>query len=194
MTWCELWPSLSHQALLFNPAKPFWRGTGSQNADVELMMDCFVSCFRINPHNNQHFKVDWSDELKFAVILWNPVDTAVITLFFCLEGLFGRLLPLHLSLCPGQLVAQNNHQCKCAELLQTNSFVCVCVHLSLTLHHLFQSHLDWWPKIDAVYCYSGELRFMFSDTLNRVLQGIGTHPPLRMTPVRPLLCLTHYSQ
>lgn len=49
--------SCSHQALLFNPAKPFWRGTGSQNADVELMMDCFVSCFRINPHNNQHFKV-----------------------------------------------------------------------------------------------------------------------------------------
>lgn len=51
-------PSPFHQALLFNPAKPFWRGTGSQNADVELMMDCFVSCFRINPHNNQHLKVD----------------------------------------------------------------------------------------------------------------------------------------
>lgn len=48
----------------------------------------------------------------------------------------------------------------------------------------FQSHLDWWPKIDAVYCYSGELRFMFSDTLNRVIQGVGTHAPLRMTPVR----------
>lgn len=45
------------QAMLFNPAKPFFRGTGSQNADVELMTDCFVSCFRINPHNNQHFKV-----------------------------------------------------------------------------------------------------------------------------------------
>lgn len=55
---CDLMFALpSHQALLFNPAKPFWRGTGSQNADVELMMDCFVSCFRLNPHNNQHFKV-----------------------------------------------------------------------------------------------------------------------------------------
>lgn len=49
-----------------------------------------------------------------------------------------------------------------------------------------QSHLDWWPKIDAVYCYSGELRFMFSDTLNRVIQGAGAHAPLRMTPVRTL--------
>ena len=49
--------SLFLQALLFNPAKPFSRGTGNQSADVDLMIDCFVSCFRINPHNNQHFKV-----------------------------------------------------------------------------------------------------------------------------------------
>lgn len=55
-------------------------------------------------------------------------------------------------------------------------------HLSHVVY--FQSHLDWWPKIDTVYCYSGELRFMFSDTLNRVIQGTGTHAPLRMTPVR----------
>ncbi|KPP76712.1 hypothetical protein Z043_103921 [Scleropages formosus] len=45
------------KALLFNPTKPFSRGAGSQSADVDLMIDCFVSCFRINPHNNQHFKV-----------------------------------------------------------------------------------------------------------------------------------------
>ncbi|XP_070761776.1 neurofibromin isoform X4 [Enoplosus armatus] len=113
------------KALLFNPAKPFWRGTGSQNADVELMMDCFVSCFRINPHNNQHFKV-----------------------------------------------------CLAASSPSTFHFVLVN-----SLHRIItNSHLDWWPKIDAVYCYSGELRFMFSDTLNRVIQGVGTHAPLRMTP------------
>eukprot|EP00064_Thunnus_orientalis_P004302 superscaffoldBa00000388_g4313 len=113
------------KALLFNPAKPFWRGTGSQNADVELMMDCFVSCFRINPHNNQHFKV-----------------------------------------------------CLAASSPSTFHFVLVN-----SLHRIItNSHLDWWPKIDAVYCYSSELRFMFSDTLNRVVQGIGTHAPLRMTP------------
>uniref|UniRef100_A0A4W6C5B0 Neurofibromin n=1 Tax=Lates calcarifer TaxID=8187 RepID=A0A4W6C5B0_LATCA len=113
------------KALLFNPAKPFWRGMGSQNADVELMMDCFVSCFRISPHNNQHFKV-----------------------------------------------------CLAASSPSTFHFVLVN-----SLHRIItNSHLDWWPKIDAVYCYSGELRFMFSDTLNRVIQGVGTHAPLRMTP------------
>ncbi|XP_061538129.1 neurofibromin isoform X8 [Phycodurus eques] len=111
------------KALLFNPAKPFWRGAGSQNADVELMMDCFVSCFRINPHNNQHFKV-------------------------------------------------------CLASSSPSTFHFVLVN---SLHRIItNSHLDWWPKIDAVYCYSGELRFMFSDTLNRVVQS--THAPLRMTP------------
>uniref|UniRef100_A0A3Q0RVP7 Neurofibromin 1 n=1 Tax=Amphilophus citrinellus TaxID=61819 RepID=A0A3Q0RVP7_AMPCI len=113
------------KALLFNPAKPFWRGTGSQNADVELMMDCFVSCFRINPHNNQHFKV-------------------------------------------------------CLASSSPSTFHFVLVN---SLHRIINnSHLDWWPKIDAVYCHSAELRFMFSDTLNRVTQGAGTHAPLRMTP------------
>ncbi|XP_029025963.1 neurofibromin isoform X1 [Betta splendens] len=113
------------KALLFNPAKSFWRGTGSQNADVELMMDCFVSCFRINPHNNQHFKV-------------------------------------------------------CLASSSPSTFHFVLVN---SLHRIItNSDLDWWPKIDAVYCYSGELRFMFSDTLNRVVQGAGTHPPIRMTP------------
>ncbi|KAM6933556.1 neurofibromin-like isoform 2-T2 [Xenentodon cancila] len=110
--------------MLFNPAKPFWRGTGSQNADVELMTDCFVSCFRINPHNNQHFKV-------------------------------------------------------CLASSSPSTFHFVLVN---SLHRIItNSHLDWWPKIDAVYCHSGELRFMFSDTLNRVMQGTGTHAPLRMT-------------
>lgn len=113
------------KALLFNPAKPFWRGTGSQNADVELMMDCFVSCFRINPHNNQQFKV-------------------------------------------------------CLASSSPSTFHFVLVN---SLHRIItNSHLDWWPKIDTVYCYSGELRFMFADTLTKVMQGQATHAPLRMTP------------
>ncbi|XP_059931166.1 neurofibromin isoform X4 [Gadus macrocephalus] len=113
------------KALLFNPAKPFWRGTGSQNTDLDLMMDCFVSCFRINPHNNQHFKV-------------------------------------------------------CLATSSPTTFHFVLVN---SLHRIItNSHLDWWPKIDTVYSYSGELRFMFSDTLNRVMQGLNAHPPLRMTP------------
>uniref|UniRef100_A0A8C6WKC0 Neurofibromin n=1 Tax=Neogobius melanostomus TaxID=47308 RepID=A0A8C6WKC0_9GOBI len=115
------------KALLFNTAKPFWRGTGSQNADVELMMDCFVSCFRINPHNNQQFKV-------------------------------------------------------CLASSSPSTFHFVLVN---SLHRIItNSHLDWWPKIDTVYCYSGELRFMFADTLTKV-QGLATHPPIRMTPIPP---------
>ncbi|KAG8232721.1 hypothetical protein J437_LFUL013314, partial [Ladona fulva] len=39
--------------MLFNPTKPFTRGT----TDLELMVDCFVSCFRIKPHNNEALKV-----------------------------------------------------------------------------------------------------------------------------------------
>lgn len=48
---------LFSQGLLFNPTKPFSRGAGCQSADVDLMIDCFVSCYRVNPRNNQHFKV-----------------------------------------------------------------------------------------------------------------------------------------
>ncbi|XP_064460461.1 neurofibromin-like isoform X2 [Ornithodoros turicata] len=43
--------------LLFNPAKPFARSQATVSQDVELMTDCFVSCFRINPHNNEALKV-----------------------------------------------------------------------------------------------------------------------------------------
>ncbi|CAN7985402.1 unnamed protein product [Ixodes hexagonus] len=43
--------------LLFNPAKPFVRSQATVTQDVELMTDCFVSCFRINPHNNEALKV-----------------------------------------------------------------------------------------------------------------------------------------
>ncbi|KAF7700963.1 neurofibromin isoform X1 [Silurus meridionalis] len=106
------------KALLFNPAKPFSRGAGCQSADVDLMIDCFVSCFRINPHNNQQFKV-----------------------------------------------------CLTSSSLSTFHFVLVN-----SLHRIItNSPLDWWPKIDAVYCYSGELRTMFAETLASI------HTPLRMT-------------
>uniref|UniRef100_A0ABM5EN50 Neurofibromin isoform X1 n=1 Tax=Pogona vitticeps TaxID=103695 RepID=A0ABM5EN50_9SAUR len=108
--------------LLFNANKPFLR---NQNADIDLMIDCLVSCFRINPHNNQHFKT-------------------------CL--------------------AQNS----------PSTFHYVLVN---SLHRIItNSSLDWWPKIDAVYCHSVELRSMFSETLHKALQGSGVHTPIRMTP------------
>ncbi|XP_070591407.1 neurofibromin isoform X3 [Erythrolamprus reginae] len=109
--------------LLFNPSKPFSRG--NQNADIDLMIDCLVSCFRISPHNNQHFKT-------------------------CL--------------------AQNS----------PSTFHYVLVN---SLHRIItNSALEWWPKIDAVYCHSVELRSMFSETLHKALQGSGVHTPIRMTP------------
>ncbi|XP_048468774.1 neurofibromin isoform X1 [Rhincodon typus] len=112
------------KALLFNPSKPFSRGAGSQSADVDLMIDCFVSCFRINPHNNNHFKVCLA-------------SSSPPTFHYVLVNSLHRII--------------------------TNSAV------------------DWWPKIDAVYCYSGELRGMLTETLNRVMQSCSTHAPLRMT-------------
>ncbi|XP_055698239.1 neurofibromin isoform X6 [Phlebotomus papatasi] len=45
------------KALLFNPSKPFSRGQGYNFQDIDLMIDCWVSCFRIKPHNNEALKV-----------------------------------------------------------------------------------------------------------------------------------------
>ena len=45
------------QALLFNVNKPFSLGSGSFLTTEELMVDCFVSSFRINYRNNQHFDI-----------------------------------------------------------------------------------------------------------------------------------------
>lgn len=45
------------KGLLFNPIKPFSRGANYTYQDIDLMIDCFVSCFRIKPHNNEALKV-----------------------------------------------------------------------------------------------------------------------------------------
>jgi len=45
------------QNLLFSPSKPFSRGQNYIPHDIDLMIDCFVSCFRIKPHNNEALKV-----------------------------------------------------------------------------------------------------------------------------------------
>lgn len=45
------------QALLFNPSKPLSRAQGTNFSDIDLMIDCWVSCFRIKPHNNEALKV-----------------------------------------------------------------------------------------------------------------------------------------
>ncbi|KAK4871818.1 hypothetical protein RN001_015942 [Aquatica leii] len=45
------------KSLLFNPTKPFSRGQNYLYQDMDLMIDCFVSCFRIKPHNNEALKI-----------------------------------------------------------------------------------------------------------------------------------------
>ena len=42
------------KALIFNPHKPFSRGA---NYDVDLMIDCFVAFFHIQPHNLDVLKI-----------------------------------------------------------------------------------------------------------------------------------------
>ncbi|XP_058804864.1 neurofibromin [Phymastichus coffea] len=44
-------------SLLFNPNKPFSRAQSSIAQDIDLVIDCFVSCFRIMRYNNEIFKV-----------------------------------------------------------------------------------------------------------------------------------------
>lgn len=98
------------------------------------MMDCFVSCFRINPHNNQHFKVSHLVSY-FPPWTWRSCVTNQLT-FLCSAGLSGLVLPLHLSLCPGQLFAQNNHKCECVMLLYF-TFVAVQVFFNVTSPFVF---------------------------------------------------------
>ncbi|XP_044178514.1 neurofibromin-like isoform X2 [Acropora millepora] len=45
------------KTLLFNASKPFSVGSGSFLTTDALMADCFVSSFRINHRNNQHFDI-----------------------------------------------------------------------------------------------------------------------------------------
>lgn len=45
------------KSLMFNSNKPFARNQATITQDAEFMTDCFVSLFRITPHNNEIIKV-----------------------------------------------------------------------------------------------------------------------------------------
>ncbi|CAH1393434.1 unnamed protein product [Nezara viridula] len=51
--------------LLFNPAKPFPRGQNFVYHDIDLMVDCFVSCFRLKPQNNEALKVCLNPNVQY---------------------------------------------------------------------------------------------------------------------------------
>ena len=40
---------------------------------------------------------------------------------------------------------------------------------------VFQPRLEWWPDISLIYGKAGELRNMFTDTVNKVTQGFSSH-------------------
>ncbi|KAK7488237.1 hypothetical protein BaRGS_00020544 [Batillaria attramentaria] len=109
------------KTLLFNPppnCKPFSKGQGVVGQDLDLYVDCFVSCFRITPHNNDVLKV-------------------------CL----------------------NSHSPPMYHLV-----------LVTALHRIItQPRLEWWPDISLIYSKAGELRNMFTDTVNKVTQGFSSH-------------------
>ncbi|XP_011426816.1 neurofibromin isoform X4 [Magallana gigas] len=107
--------------LLFTPppSKTFSRGQGIVGQDLDLYIDCFVSCFRITPHNNDVLKI-------------------------CL----------------------NPHSPPIYHFVLVNA-----------LHRIITQHpLAWWPRINIIYGKAAELRSMFTDTLNKVTQGMATNP------------------
>ncbi|XP_077293081.1 neurofibromin 1 [Arctopsyche grandis] len=112
------------KALLFNPLKPYPRGQSYYSySDIDLMIDCFVSCFRIMPHNNEALKV-------------------------------------------------------CLNLNSPIAYHYVLVTSLLRI--ITQPRLNWWPQVELLYSRSGELRAMFTDTLNKATQGYIAHTPLKM--------------
>ena len=111
--------------LMFKVEKPFARGSQNLKEDVDLMIDCFLANFRINPHNNDTLKV----------------------------------------------------------CLNTNSpYIYHHVLVSALYRIITQPRLPWWPQIDMLYSKSAELRAMFTESWNRVIQGYNPHQPAKMIP------------
>lgn len=54
--------------LLFNSNKPFSRGQNYIAQDVELMIDCYVSCFRIKPNNNKVLTFEFPLTYQFVLV------------------------------------------------------------------------------------------------------------------------------
>ena len=113
--------------ILFNPMKPFSRGQDKINVDLELMIEFFLACLRLNPHNNEVLKV-------------------------------------------------------CLNLSSPAMFHYVLVKALYRI--ITQKRLAWWPQIDIVYSRAGELRNMFTDTLNKVSQSSTfSTTPLRISGI-----------
>ena len=112
--------------ILFNPVKPFSRGGSDKTSqDIDLMIEFFLACVRLNPHNNEVLKI-------------------------------------------------------CLNLNSASVFHYILVKALYRI--ITQPRLVWWPTIDIVLSRAGELRNLFTDTLNQVNQGMGSSTPLRAPP------------
>ncbi|CAF1066978.1 unnamed protein product [Adineta ricciae] len=113
--------------ILFNPARPFSRGQDKVNVDLELMIEFFLVCLRLCPHNNEVLRI-------------------------------------------------------CLNLSSPAMFHYVLVKALYRI--ITQKRLAWWPQIDIVYSRAGELRNMFTDTLNKVSQSSTfSTTPLRISSI-----------
>ncbi|XP_038058629.1 neurofibromin-like isoform X2 [Patiria miniata] len=70
---------LDLKMLLFNPNKPFSRGAGNFSADIELMVECAVACFRLRPDKCEHFNACLSVNAPphFHLVLVRALHTIV---------------------------------------------------------------------------------------------------------------------
>lgn len=114
------------KTILFNPTKPFCRGDKASQ-DIELMIEFFLACVRLNPHNNEVLKI-------------------------------------------------------CLNLSSASVFHYILVKALYRIADPTQRRLVWWPTIDIILSRAGELRNMFTDTLNKVNQGLMcSSTPLRVS-------------
>lgn len=109
------------QTLLFNPppnSKPFSKGQGVVGQDLDLYVDCFVSCFRITPHNNDVLKVCLNSHSPpmYHLVLVTALHK-IITQVGILNCRVASLSPLmYLSPGFGDRSAQNYHIAKYFDL------------------------------------------------------------------------------
>lgn len=100
-------------SLLFSTSKPFSRGQNYSAQDIDLIIDCFISCFRINPHNSEVLKVclnaNYPSTYQFVLVssLYKQVPKK---LFFSREGARARARKKFSSSASGWfLIGRNAH-------------------------------------------------------------------------------------
>lgn len=150
------------------PTKAFSRGQGIVGQDLDLYIDCFVSCFRITPHNNDVLKICLNPHSPpiYHFVLVNALHRIITQVIQYRKVCCKEIDHFHIFI----FSRPNNIPEKriCLEKCRETRFI--------TWYSLFQQRLPWWPSINIIYGKAAELRSMFTDTLNKVTQGMATNP------------------